>query len=205
MYTPFTGRVCPPPIYTLLQDPLISQLYLLSIPFAESITTSYYFLLETSSFFYLIELLSFLCFDSKCFLPLCCLYYLFTNSIKQEFVESLKYTSNTFLQTVNSITREEQLTTFINEYLLLPEFSIDLFLTDPFYLIDWIISCDPSYQELLTPIKNIQVLQFYILLIKRFNNLDITSITFQYRLLKENVFRTHYNYVLGADISDAKI
>lgn len=205
MYAPYTGRICPPPVYSDLDDPLINQLYLFSVPFAESISTSYYFLLESSSFFFLIELLSFLCFDSKPFLPLCCLYYLFTNSIKEEFIDSLKYTSVSFCSTIKSITDEDLFSSFVKDYLKYPDFSFSLFLTNPLYLIDWVISVDVSLRPLLTPLKETKVVDFYVELVKKYSNTDVRDITFQYRALKENVQRTHYNYVLGADISDAKI
>lgn len=205
MLKAFTNRVSPQPVFLDSSEPLLNQLALFSIPFPDYIISSLIRLISTSSFLFLIQLLLYTLPTSIFLTPLTAIYYFFVQSPLDTVASYNKHLDKEFLYSIINVNSELELSKLIEDYLDFPTFNLTLFLKNPFYLLDWLSSIDKSLIPLCKSIKDLDVLSFYIELIKMHNDIDIKDIGFQYRALKENVQRLHFNYVIGADISDAEI
>lgn len=205
MFKAFTNRVSPQPVFLESSEPLLNQLALFSIPFPDYIISTFLRLTFTSSFLFLIQLLLYT-FPTSVFLtPLTAIYYFFVQSPLDIVASYNKHLDKNFLYSIITVNSKEELSKLIEDYLDFPVFDLTLFLENPFYLLDWLCSIDKSLTSICKCIKELDPLSFYIELIRMHNDLDIRDIKFQYRALKENVQRLHFNYVIGADISDVEI
>jgi hypothetical protein len=202
MFKSYTNTITPPPAF-LDEDEdtdtlLVDKLYLYSVRFPTEVVKAYSNLITYSSFYDLFDLVLFSCPDSLFGIPVCSLQFFITKSLNSTFIQSFKYSSSYIEQTIKSLTSQSLLQQYLETFLLLKPFSIDSFLKDPMYLIDWCLLVDPSYTSILQPIKDRDINKFFIELVNKSSNCYITIHIKPLSDLLENIQRYYFNYVLGA-------
>jgi hypothetical protein len=202
MFSSFTNKVTPPPIFI---EELIEttnsfnlQLYLYSIKQADLIIQAYKDFITTNSFYYLFDLILLSCYNSVIALPVVALQYHFTGATNAFLMKQFMFSESYVMQSVTSLKSEKLVLEYIEEFLDFREFSIEGFLKDPMYLIDWCTEADPSISYLLKAIKDRDIRQFFVNLIYRETGCDITFHANSLVELSENIQVEYFDYVLGA-------
>lgn len=202
MFKSYTNTITPPPLF-LEEDEdtdttLIDQLYLYSVSFPERIVTAYSNLVNYSSYYDLFDLVLFSCPSSTFCFPVCALQFFITKNLNSTFIQTFKYTGSYVEQTIKSITTAAILKEYIETFLLLPSFDVELFYENPMYLIDWCLAVDPSSANILQPVKDRDIKKFFIELVNTASNCYIQIHTKPYSDLVGSIQKYYFSYILGA-------
>lgn len=103
-----------------------------------------------------------------------------------------------FLTTLKTVKDQFSLTDFLTNYLGLKDFTITDLYSNPYSLLDWIVDQDALYTSIFSCLKNLDLFNFFIELIKVKSLINISEHIRCTNILEINIKSDLYKNVMGS-------
>jgi hypothetical protein len=196
----YTSRITKPPRLVTVEN-LSSFLTFYGIDNSLDLVDSLKTLLDSSSLYSLIEVILQVTIQSEVTIALLAIEKVVRNSTfsRQGFLQTTYTVLETSLLDILEIVKDQAtLTDFLTNYLGLESFSIAEFYSNPYSLIDWVGEQDVLYTSTLNYLKQLDLFNFFIELIKIKSFINLSEHLRSVNLLEVNLKSELYKNVLGA-------